>query len=147
MALIDKINQTKYGVKLGTRTQATYPNHVFDPSNDPNRLALSDDITILHNSTLDLDGKKPDTLPSAFRSSATHVYDPDFSTGQATDPLLNLTGTALKLAQTNRRGNNTVTFQSVYAAPVDQTTRKYQDQVTGGGGASGFETGNVGDRV
>lgn len=147
MALIDKINETKLGIRPGTRTQATYPNHVFDPKNDPNQLALSDDITILHNSNLDLDGKKPDTLPSAFRSSATHVYDPDFSTGQVTDPLLNLTGKALKTAQNNRRGNNTVTFQSVYAAPADQTSGKYQDQVTGGGGTSNFETGTVGDRV
>ena len=67
-----------------------------------------------YNSSLGFNGKTPGILPSALKSSATHVFDPDFSIGQASDPLLNLKGQALATAQRNRRSNNTITYDSVF---------------------------------
>jgi hypothetical protein len=123
MALIDRIQDSNLGLKGVKPTQATYPNHVFDPKNDPNRLALFDEITILHNSTLDLDGKTPEKIKGSDRSSATHVLD----------------------KTPGVQGDEEITFKSVYAPtniPSGTSTTS-----GGGGGASNFETGAVTTRA
>ena len=128
--------------------------HVNDPNaNDPTDVNLSREQVLANRtnnvlkaqSDFDLDGKTPSILPSATRSSATHVYDPDFSINQINDPLLNLRGSELKTAQNSRRANNTVMFKSVFSPPPEGSlggfypSRKYNDAARNGRGGSNFE--------
>lgn len=128
--------------------------HVQDPNaNDPTDNNLSREQVLANRtnnvlkaqSDFDLDGKTPSILPSAARSSATHVYDPDFSINQINDPLLNLRGSELKTAQNSRRANNTVMFKSVFSPPPEGSlggfypSRKYIDAARNGRGGSNFE--------
>lgn len=123
MALIDKIKDSNLGLKGNKPTQVTLPNHVFDPKNDPNKLALSDEITILHNSNLDLDGKTPAKVKGTDRSSATHVLD----------------------KTPGVQGDESIIFKSVYA-PVNIPSAGKSPSI-GGGAGSNFETGTVGIRA
>lgn len=138
MALLDRLQNSNLGLKGASpaRIESSFKSsttHAYDP-----RPGTQGDEDYRVKSDLDLNGKTPHKIPSAYRSSATHVYDPDFSTDSATDPLLNLRGKELKAAQRDRRSNNVVTFDSVYAAPANQTSEKYREQ-----GTSVHETGTV----
>lgn len=124
MALIDKIKDSNLGLKGNKPTQVTLPNHVFDPKNDPNKLALSDEIAILHNSNLDLDGKTPSKIKGTDRSSATHVLD----------------------KTPGVQGDESITFKSVYA-PANAPSSGKVSNSGGGGSSSNFETGTVGIRA
>lgn len=83
-------------------------------------MALIDKI---QDSNFGLKGSTPEKGKGTDLSSDTHVFDPT----------------------PGSQGDEKIMFESVYAAPADQSSRKYQDRLSGG--ASDSRIGDVADRV